>query len=447
MRTPHFLHVLVVLAVAVPAAQAREQATFPSVPDAAEAAEVIRVTSPEAAITAALQRSPALRAAAAAVDASRGDLLQAGLRPNPVIALAGENVAGSGAYRSGQSLESTLELSQALEIGGQRGARVQVAKTDVTLAGRDLAALRLDLIRDVRRAYAEAVAARRAAAIEAERERLAQQVRRAARERVRAGQEPLLQERRADVALSMATLARQRAERSAGVSLQALAVLLAADAVELGRSDQWFDEIGPSPAATDDGPRRPGELGAEANPDVARWNDMITRQRAALELEQRRAVPDVTIGAGGRRYSETDDTALLLSVSVPLPLFDRNQGAIAKAGAQVVQAEFTADQTRRAVGTALEQARQQLAMAWREAEALRSTVLPSAEEAFGFAQEGYQAGKFSLLEVLDAQRALFEARGQLNDALREVHSRRAETDRLMGGSVVGPTLPGQGGQS
>lgn len=65
-------------------------------------------------------------------------------------------------------------------------------------------------------------------------------------------------------------------------------------------------------------------------------------------------------------------------------------------------------------------------------------MVPGAEQAFGFAREGYAAGRFSFLEVLDAQRTLLEARTQLNAALRDVHLRRAEADRLSGG----PAVPG-----
>ncbi|MFM9597294.1 hypothetical protein ACKI1O_49095, partial [Streptomyces scabiei] len=91
----------------------------------------------------------------------------------------------------------------------------------------------------------------------------------------------------------------------AGVSLRALAALLAAERVELGRSDRWFDNIGAAPAGAVEGTATAGVPSPEANPDFARWNDVIARRRAMLELERRRAIPDVTIGAGIRRYSDT----------------------------------------------------------------------------------------------------------------------------------------------
>ncbi|MBL6454980.1 TolC family protein [Belnapia sp. T6] len=390
-------------------------------------------------MTLALQRSPSLGAAQEAVRASRGEQLQAGLRPNPELQLSQQNNSGSGPYRTGRPLETSAGLSQRLEIGGQRAARSALAARDVTLAGRDLAAVQLDLVRDVRAAYARAVAARRAVTIEQERQRLAADVLRATAERVRAGREAPAQQLRAETALSTASIARDRAQREATVARRALAVLLAAEEVELaGRAaDIWFAEIGPAPAATG--------LRAAANPDYARLDDAVSRARAALDLERRRAVPDVTVNGAVSQYREASsratDTAFLLGLSVPLQLFDRNQGNIARAGADLTRTELASQQARRMLEASLADAGQRFEAAWQEADALRRTVLPGAERAFGYAREGYREGKFSFLEVLDAQRSLFEARSQLNDALREVHTRRAELDRLSGGPLIGATQP------
>jgi cobalt-zinc-cadmium efflux system outer membrane protein len=279
-------------------------------------------------------------------------------------------------------------------------------------------------------------------AIEQERLRLAEEFQRATRERVRGGRETPAQELRAGVALSTATIARERAAREAAVALRALAVLLAAREVEIGgRADAWFGDIG----------RPPGGLGGtaalaggrpDANPDAARLEDTVARAQAALELEQRRATPDVTVSGAVRRYREASDTAydtaFVLGVSVPLPVFDRNQGGVARAGAELTRTELTARQTRLALAASLADARQRLEASWREADALRRTVVPAAEQAFRFARDGYAEGRFSFLEVLDAQRTLFDARAQLNDALREYHTRRAEADRLSGGSPAAP---------
>ena len=154
----------------------------------------------------------------------------------------------------------------------------------------------------------------------------------------------------------------------------------------------------------------------------------------------------MTVGAGVRRFSDTNGTAMVLNLSVPLPVLDRNQGNIARAGADLTRTERVAELNRRALGAALTDAGQRLQTAWREADGLRRVVVPGAEQAFGFAREGYAAGKFSFLEVLDAQRTLLEARTQLNAALRDVHLRRAEADRLSGGPAIPDDQTSAGGR-
>lgn len=422
--------------VLVPApVRAQDTARAPVVADSL----IPRVASPDEAVAAALGRSPAIAAADARVAAARGSLTQAGLRPNPVAGALTENVGGTGPYRGFRSAQTTVDLSQRLEIGGQRAARVGVAQTDVTLAERALAAVRLDLVRDVRQAYAEAVATRGAARIAAEGVRLAQEVLRVAQVRVGAGNEPELQQQRAAVALSTAAMIRERADREAEVARRALAVLLAARDVALAASDRWFNDIGRNPAG-----RVPTD--PAANPDFARWRDEMARAEAAAGLERRRAVPDLTVGAGFRRFEDGSDSAAVLSLSVPLPFFDRNQGNIARADAERTRVERLAELNRLALGTSLVDAGQRLETAWRDADSLRRVIVPGAEQAFRVAREGYASGRFSFLEVLDAQRTLLEARAQLNMALRDFHARRAEVERLSGGPIPPEGAAGAGGR-
>src|SRR3546814_16879005 len=73
--------------------------------------------------------------------------------------------------------------------------------------------------------------------------------------------------------------------------------------------------------------------------NLLRRNADVLRSRAELELERSQAIPDLTLSAGVRQFRETDDSAFLVGVSIPIPVFDRNRGAIERAGAEVVAAE------------------------------------------------------------------------------------------------------------
>ncbi len=418
----HFLWLAASLAV--PAAAARAG-------DVHAPADAIVISSPKQAVAAALARSPALRGAAASRQAVRGDALTAPLRPNPEASVVVENfggLGGRGNYRGGRTAETTLGISQRVELGGKRTARIALAVLNGDLAGLDYEAARLDLAREVVSALADAEAASRVVGVERDRARLAAETVRIARGRVEAGREPLLQARRAEVSYATADVAVDRARREAETALRALAVLIGVPRVDLAPRQPWFEDIGPMPP-----PPPPGGPARRlaANPDFARLEAVVAQQRANLSLQQANAIPDVTLQGHVRRFEEGRETAFIFGASIPLPVNNRNQGGIARARAELSRAETDAERGQLTLDTALATAGQRMEQAWRAARTLRA-ALPAAEEAARLATGGFAEGKFTFLEVSDAQKALSDTRAQLNDALREFHARRAEAARLSG---------------
>ena len=125
----------------------------------------------------------------------------------------------------------------------------------------------------------------------------------------------------------------------------------------------------------------------EGNPDVARWATELAAREANISLQRSRAVPNPLVSLGGRHFSDNGDNSLVFAFSVPLPVFNRNQGAtlaaehdLAKANAQKRSAEVT---TRAALAVRY----QNLAVAYEQAEALRLRTLPAAEAAFAGTRE------------------------------------------------------------
>jgi cobalt-zinc-cadmium efflux system outer membrane protein len=168
------------------------------------------------------------------------------------------------------------------------------------------------------------------------------------------------------------------------------------------------------------------------NPELARWVTEIAQRQAAVELEGAKRIPDPTLGGGVRHVRETGDNALVMTVALPLPVFDRNQGGFLEARYQLARA----GEERRAAEiqgrVALAEAYAALSSALAEATVLKNEALPGAQQAFEAAREGYRQGKFGFLDVLDAQRTLFEARGQYIETLAAYHQAVAEIERLIG---------------
>jgi cobalt-zinc-cadmium efflux system outer membrane protein len=173
----------------------------------------------------------------------------------------------------------------------------------------------------------------------------------------------------------------------------------------------------------------------EQSPEMIRWMSAMEESQANLELEKAKQYPDVVLGGGFRHFADTSDHAFVLGISIPLPLFDRNQGGIMAAESNILKTdqERIADEVR--IRVALEEAFDEFSSLHDEVTVLKTKIIPSATVAFEAAGEGYRYGKFGYLDVLDAQRTLYESREQLIDALAEYHTWKTRVEQLIGRSL------------
>ena len=158
----------------------------------------------------------------------------------------------------------------------------------------------------------------------------------------------------------------------------------------------------------------------------------MDRRKALTEVEQSKRVPDVTVSAGMQRSNETQRNMLLLGVSVPLQVFDRNQGNLLEALKLEDKARDELQGTTVRLHSEVTQAHDRLSTISTEVQVLQSDVLPGSKSAYDAATIGFENGKFNFLEVLDAQRTYFTAKSQYLKALAEAHRAAAEIDRLLG---------------
>ncbi|MCB0325954.1 MAG: TolC family protein, partial [Bdellovibrionales bacterium] len=163
----------------------------------------------------------------------------------------------------------------------------------------------------------------------------------------------------------------------------------------------------------------------ERNPDIARWKDEMALRQADVSHARARGIPDASLSVGARRVPELNETSLVAGVSIPLPLFDRNQGRIKETRYRLKQGEEQRQAATVLANTILVDAFQRLSSASTEVSILRDNVLPAARENFAATHEGYREGKFDLLSVLDAQRTFFEVANQYIDVLEIYHDARA----------------------
>lgn len=376
-------------------------------------------TSPltlEKAIELALSASPELRVVAQNVAIAEGMRLQAGAMPNPELSVLREGM------QKGNRTQ-TVQVSQALELGGKRGARVAVAEQDRSLAITDVDVTRAELRADVTAAYLEALSAQERVDLSLASLQLANKATAAAARRVTAGKISPVEQTRSGVAEAGARLDLAQAKAELSMARRHLAALWGStDAMDLTLAMPEFD-LASLPAL--------GELQARlhASPQMQRARTQITRDEAQVKLERSQRIPDLTLIVGNKKDYEIGRSQTVVGLSVPLPLFNRNQGNLFSALKRVDKAKAELDVERVRLMQSLADAYQRAQVSQEQIGSMRNEILPGAQSAFDAAVVGFEAGKFGFLDVLDAQRTLFQTRAQYLKALSDRYRSIADLQR------------------
>ncbi len=379
----------------------------------------------DAALQTALRQNPLLQAYGHELSASEGAIGQAGLPPNPTLDLSAEDTRR--ATRTTQVM-----LSQTLELGGQRAARVTLAERDRDLAALTLEAQRAELRAHTIQAFFEVLIAQERVTVAEESLAIATRGTETAVRRVTAGKVSPVEETRARVAESSARIDARLATADLAAALQSLCAAMGVPAGSIARVDGRLESLPSLP----DGATLSERI--DRSPQLRRAQMEVQRADAAFQLERTRGRPEVTVGIGAQRAPDVGRTQPLISVSMPIPLFDRNQGAQAQAMRRRDAAQAMAQAEAQRLRADVMQAVAQLQARIDEIEALRRDVLPGAQTAHDAARRGFELGKFGFLEVLDAQRTFLQARGQYVLALSQAHRLAADIDRRLGSADARP---------
>ena len=388
------------------------------------------------ALSLALLHNPELAASTWDVRTGEARIIQAGLFPNPEIEAEVENFGGSQEVENSDgtsdslkrfdAYETTVLLSQLIEIGGKRSKRKQVATMEHDLMGWDFETKRLDTITEVTNAFIDLLGLQERMVLTNKLVGLSEDVFNTVSERVKAGKVSPVEETRAQVALSTIQIEQERVKRELEAGRKRLAATWGSNTPSFKRASGTLKTISALP------PYESLITRIAQNPDIARWDAELEQREAALRLEKAQRLPDLTIAGGVKYLDESNDQTYVMGMSLPLPIFNRNQGAIGEASnnLQKAQKERTAAEVN-AIAS-LDEFYQTLLSSYNEVTILRDTILPGAESAFNASNEGYLEGKFSYLDVLDVQRSLFEAEDTYINSLLAYHMALTSIERLIG---------------
>ena len=363
----------------------------------------------------ALLRNPTMAQAAAEVDAARGRAKQAGLLPNPTIGYSGDEISRGPVIRGG---EHGLFVEQTIPLGGKLGLSRRIFERQTMQAEVLVDAQRARILTDVRMLYYTALAAQRRVDV---------------------------RERLAGIAAEAVGVSRQLYNTGAAdqpdvlaSEIEARQTQLMLEAAQNDRYRVWrrlasvVGDIGLMPQPLDgsiDGTLP--ELDRDAvlrevltqSPEIKATRLAVEQAQASLTRARREPAPDLVV-RGGPRYNrellEANGQPVgweaAVDVGLVVPLFNRNQGAIATAGAELGRAQQEVSRLELELRSRVADAFDQYLTALRSAEAYRTDVLPRAEQSYQLYLARYRQGAAAYPQVLIAQRTLFQATDQYIDA-------------------------------
>ena len=357
----------------------------------------------------ALEQNPRLAQAALAVEAARGRAVQAGLYPNPVVSVGGEEI-GDREGRGG--LWTAPQVSQEIVRGGKLALSQAAAGREVDQAALALAARRAELLAAVRVAHWDVVALGRRVELLNELRVLTARSVEQTRRLVEAKQAAPLDVIQLEVEAERTRAEAEAAEQELPAAFRRLAA--AVGAKDLGQAPVAGSLDEPLPDYDLD---RLRQYVLATHPDVRSAQVGLERARLLWQRAQAEPTPNVTVSAGYMRNFQSRSNDLTVGVSLPVPVWNRNEGNIQAAQAQTAQAAREVQRVENELTERVAAAYRDFAAARRRAERL-AVVRGRAEEAFRLVTEE-KAFTLTAVQRLVSQQAVTQARLEYVRALGE----------------------------
>ncbi|MDQ7780377.1 MAG: TolC family protein [Planctomycetota bacterium] len=393
------------------------------------------------AVTFALEYSPVLAAARKKLHQAAARSAQAGLWPNPTLEFEADGIPRR---RFGlNTSENSVTLEQEIPLGGRLSAQSAAAAKEWEIEALGADAVSAAVRAEVETLFYKVLASQERVRIAEETLAINRELLDAIKARVEAGGAMMTDEIKARVETGQTALALARAQAALRLARRGLNLSIGLPELEVGRYEGDPEDIGDGTVAP--GSAREALVGNPELKAAEKEKELAVEQLAIAQAER---IPDVAVRFGGGRAVELEETEdgtnhetdyfYTLGISVPVPLFNNNRGAVreAMAGIDRAAAELKVREARLTAELEAELASYDQTVS--EVRTFRDSILPDARQALELVRSGYEAGKFSCLELLDAQRTLVQARQAYADLLEAVHVSRIALKRLRGAAVDTP---------
>lgn len=373
-----------------------------------------------------LSYAPSLEVADYQVAIQDSERKQQALRPNPFVGVEIEDVLGTGKFRNGDSDQKTYSLSQLIELGGKRRARARFAGSQTDMSFWDAQITRQDLKFTVVSLFLTAFIAQEKVKIAKEREDIATATLNIVEAQIKAGKVSPILRKRTKVLLKLAEVARVEAVSQVKESKRKLSSMWGNVCCDFEVLTYGLKDYNKPPEICEVLPR------VLDTPDMVKTNVELASAEENIRLQKANGVPDLTVRAAYRNYGYTSAHSYVFEAEMPLPIFNYNQGSIQKARRLKNQAFFKQEEALRVLREKVAVSYQEWVAAYDKIEIFQGGIMHDAEDTYRLTELGYKKGKLQYLDILDAQRTLFEVQEQYLDVLYAYHLKKAEVERYSG---------------
>jgi len=385
------------------------------------------------AVSEALVGNPSLAVERRDVDIAKGIRRQAGIYPfNPELEAEG----GAGRARDRVDKDDrrgvdakSVGLSQTIWLQGQRGIRVRGADAGLLRATRSVQDAERQVVADVLKAYGDLLLSQERLGLAQEILGVVQNVRGAAQKLFEADAVPELDVFRADVEVRKAENRVVSEERGLATARRELALLIGravADPLRAVASSPVLPPSGNLEAL------RSQALGAR--PDLTAALAAVDAARAEVDLVRaERFLPEIKVGVKYESAREFDSISHsgFLTLSVPLPLWNRRDGDLDRARAEVAKNQAQVELTRRRIEKEISIAVQQVDASRQIVDRYGRSILPQQERNFGLLREAYTIGEIRITDVFVGQREFIESREAYLEAVSTFNAATADLYRAL----------------
>ncbi|MFV1968036.1 MAG: TolC family protein [Pirellulaceae bacterium] len=371
----------------------------------------------------ALQSSPAITQAVAQVEAAQGNWVQVGLPPNPSLGYSGQEIGNDG--KSGQQGGF---VAQNFITGKKLRLNREIAAWEVERAERNLGAVRLRVLTDVRIGYYDVLIAQRRRELATDLVHIGEQGVTATQALFDAREVSEADPLRARVQAETARIFFQTSTNQYVEAWRRLSAVLG------------MPDLAPQPL---EGELKPDEFNLSWNetlqqvlgerPEMAAAIAGVESARWGIERAHAQVIPNVNVQAGVALDNSTGDTISNISVALPIPIINRNQGGIRRAEAEAFAAEKAVDRLALDLQSRLATAFQRYESARNQVDkySQEGGILDTAKRTLDLIQAGYQAEEFGVLDLLAAQRTFSQTNLAYLGSLREVWASAMEIRGLL----------------